>query len=157
MSGTDAEAMSGGLAFASFEGAGSASDLFGVVCIVNILSGACPVYAGLLTLVAPDFQMADSRQVLAVFGDVLIVLDQPVLERLLQGDSLVVGLRHAADCIHHEVEVVQIVQHRHVEERGEDTLFLVDANVDVVVVNAAVGQPVEQPHFDYFCSPVSFI
>ena len=101
--------------------------------------------------------MADSRQVLAVFGDVLLVLDELVLERLLQGDSLVAGLRQAADGIHHEVEVVQIVQHRHVEERGDGTLFLVDADVDVVVVNAAVGQPVEQPHFDYFCSPDSFI
>ena len=35
VSGTDAEAMSGGLAFAGFEGAGSASDLFGVVRIVT--------------------------------------------------------------------------------------------------------------------------
>jgi len=35
VSGTDAEAMSGGLVFAGFEGAGPASDLCGVVRIVN--------------------------------------------------------------------------------------------------------------------------
>ena len=40
VSGTDAEAMSGGLAFAGFEGTGSASDLFRVVRIVNIFSDA---------------------------------------------------------------------------------------------------------------------
>jgi hypothetical protein len=50
------EAMSGGLAFAGFEGAGLASDLFGVVRIVNILSGVCSVYAGLPALVALHFQ-----------------------------------------------------------------------------------------------------
>jgi hypothetical protein len=36
--------MSGGLAFASFAGAGLASDLFGVVGIVKILSGTCTVF-----------------------------------------------------------------------------------------------------------------
>ena len=149
--------MSGGLVFAGFEGADSASDLFGVVRIVNILSDACLVYAGLLALVAPHFQMTDFLQVLAAFVDALLVLDQLVLELPLQGDSLVAGLRHSADCIHHEVKVVQIVQYCHVEERGEGTLFLVDANVDVVVVSAVVGQPVERLHLNYFCSPVSFI
>ena len=97
--------------------------------------------------------MADSQQVLAGFVDVLLVFDQLVLERLLQGDFLVAGPRQAADGIHHEVEVVQIVQHRHIEECGDGTLFLVDADVDVVMVNAAVGQPVERPHFDYFAPP----
>ena len=64
---------------------------------------------------------------------------------LLQVDALVAGLRQAVDGIHHEVEAVQIVQHRHVEGRGDGALFLVAADVDVVVVGAAVGQPVDQP------------
>jgi hypothetical protein len=49
--------------------------------------------------------------------------------------------------------VVPIVQHRHVEELGDGTLFLVDADVDFVVVSAAAGQPLEQHHFDAICSP----
>jgi hypothetical protein len=36
------------------------------------------------------------------------------------------------------VEAVQIVQHRPVERRGDGVLFLVTAEVDVVVVGAAV-------------------
>jgi len=36
-----------------------------------------------------------------------------------------------------------IVQHRHVEGCGDGALFLVTADVDVVVVGAAVGQPVD--------------
>src|ERR1035441_7035822 len=43
VSGTDAEAMSGGLAFGGFEGAGSVSGLIGVVRIVNTLSGVFPL------------------------------------------------------------------------------------------------------------------
>jgi hypothetical protein len=35
---TDADAISGGFAYAGFDGTGSASDLFGVIRIVNILS-----------------------------------------------------------------------------------------------------------------------
>ena len=57
----------------------------------------------------PDF-----RQVLAVFVYVLFVRHKLVLELLLQVDALVAGLRQAVDGVHHEVEAVQIVQHRHV-------------------------------------------
>ena len=58
---------------------------------------------------------------------------------------LLPDLRQAVDGVHHEVEAVQIVQHRHVEGRGDGALFLVAADVDVVVVGAAVCQPVDQP------------
>jgi hypothetical protein len=43
------------------------------------------------------------------------------------------------------VEAVQIVQDRHIEGRRDGALFLVAADVDIVVVRAAVGQPVDQP------------
>ena len=77
--------------------------------------------------------------------DVLLVLDQLVLELLLQIDALVAGLRQTVDGIHHEMEAVQFVQHRHVERRGDGAFFLVAAHVDVVVIGASVGQPVDQP------------
>jgi hypothetical protein len=47
--------------------------------------------------------MADFRQILAVFVDTLLALDQLVLELLLQADAIVVGLRQAVDDVHHEV------------------------------------------------------
>ena len=43
------------------------------------------------------------------------------------------------------MEAVQIVQHRRVERRSNGALFLVAADVDVVVVSTAVNQPMDQP------------
>ena len=54
-------------------------------------------------------------------------------------------LRHAIDHVLHQVEAVEIVQHDHVEGRRGGALFLVPANVQVAVVRAAVGEPVDQP------------
>ncbi len=75
--------------------------------------------------------------------DILLVLDKFVLELLFQVDALVAGLRQAVDGVHYKVEAVHIVQHRHVEGRGDGALFLVATDVDVVVVCAAVSQPVD--------------
>jgi hypothetical protein len=56
--------MAGGLAFAGVEGAGPASDLLGVVGTVKILSGACPIYAGLPALVTPHFRQGQGFQII---------------------------------------------------------------------------------------------
>ena len=77
--------------------------------------------------------------------DVGLVVNQLVFELLLQVDALVSGLREAVDGVHHEMEAVQFVHHRHVEGRGDGAFFLVAADVDVVVVGAAVCQPMDQP------------
>ena len=86
---------------------------------------------GVAPLPVPDF-----GHVLAVLVDVLLVLDKLILELLLQVDALVAGLRQAVDAVHHQVETVQIVQHRHVEGRGDGTFFLVAADVEIAVVGA---------------------
>jgi hypothetical protein len=62
--GTGTEAMVGTFAVAGVEGAGPASDLLGVVGTVNILSGACPIYAGLPTLVTPHFRQGHGFQII---------------------------------------------------------------------------------------------
>jgi hypothetical protein len=54
VSGTDAEAMSGGFVVASFAGAGLVSDLSRVVGIVKIFSGAGAIHAGLPALEFKD-------------------------------------------------------------------------------------------------------
>src|ERR1700732_3101335 len=54
--------------------------------------------------------VADFRQVLAAFVDVLLVLDQLVLELLLQVDALVTSLRQAVDGVHHKVKAIEVVQ-----------------------------------------------
>ena len=53
--------------------------------------------------------------------------------------------RHAVDHVHHEVEAVEVVEHHHVERRRGGALLLVAAHVEVVVVGAPVGEPVDQP------------
>ena len=52
---------------------------------------------------------------------------------------------HPVDHVHDQVEPVEVVQHHHVERRGRGALLVVAADVDVVVVGPAVGQPVDQP------------
>ena len=44
-----------------------------------------------------------------------------------------------------EVEAVEVVEHDHVERRRGRALLLVAAHVEVVVVRAPVGEPVDQP------------
>ena len=77
--------------------------------------------------------------------DVLLMLDQLVLELLFQVNPLIAGLWEPIDDVHHKMEAVQIVQHGHVEWCGDGALFLVAADVDVVVVGAAINQAMNQP------------
>jgi hypothetical protein len=59
--------------------------------------------------------------------------------------SISLSRRHAVDDVADQVEAVEVVQHRHVEGRGGGALLLVAAHVQVAVVGAPVGQPVDQP------------
>ena len=43
------------------------------------------------------------------------------------------------------MKAVEIVQHRHVEGRGDRAFILVAAHVDVVVVRATICQTMDQP------------
>src|ERR1039458_6052005 len=89
--------------------------------------------------------IANFGQVLAELFDVLLVLDELVLKLLLEIDAPVARLWQAINGGHDEVEAIQIIQHRHVEGRGDGPFFLVTADVQVLVVGAAVGQSVDQP------------
>ncbi len=51
----------------------------------------------------------------------------------------------AVDHVHDQVEAVEVVEHDHVERRRRRALLLVAADVDVRVVRAPVGEPVDQP------------
>lgn len=75
----------------------------------------------------------------------MLVLDQFVLELLLEVYAFFAHLRHTINHVHYEVEPIQVVEYRHVERRGDRALFFVSADVDVLVVGAAVGQPVDRP------------
>ena len=53
--------------------------------------------------------------------------------------------RHPVDHIHDEVVAIHVVEHQNVEGSRGRPLFLVAADVEVRVVGAPVGQPVNQP------------
>ena len=67
------------------------------------------------------------------------MLDKLILELLLQINALVAGLWQAVDDVHHEVKAIQIIQHRHIERRGNGALFLVAADMDILVVGPTIS------------------
>jgi len=56
--------------------------------------------------------------------DIAFVLDQFIAQLLLQINAPAAGLRQTIDGVHHQMEAVQIVQHRHVERGGDRPLLL---------------------------------
>ena len=78
-----------------------------------------------------------------VFFNVDFVLDQLFLKFPFDREASATGLGQTIDRIHCEVKAVEIVQHRHIERRGDRTLLLVTAHVNIVVIGPAVGQSVD--------------
>src|SRR5581483_5862412 len=89
--------------------------------------------------------VADLRHVLAALANILLMLHEFVAQELLEVRA---GPLQARDTIHHvarQVIAVEIVQYRHVKRRGRGSLFLVTADVHVVVIVPAIREPVNQP------------
>ena len=64
---------------------------------------------------------------------------------LLDVSGLRSDLRQAIDRVHHQVEAVHVVEDRHVERRRDRPLFLVAADVQVVVIRSPIGEAMDQP------------
>ena len=90
-------------------------------------------------------QSRDLRVVLPVLARVRAGAQARVVHLLPQRAGRVGEPGHTVDHVDHEVEAVEVVQHHHVERRRRRALLLVAAHVEVVVVRAAVGEPVDQP------------
>ena len=54
-------------------------------------------------------------------------------------------LRHAVDHVHHQMKPVKVIEHDHVEWRGGRALLFVATHMQIMMVGAPVGQPVNQP------------
>ena len=96
----------------------------------------------LLRSVLIPFPVPDLRQVLIVFVDVLIVLDELVMDHLLQVGPLGAQLRQAIHHILHQVEPVQFVLYPDVKSRRDRALFHIAPDVQVAV-GPAVGQAMD--------------
>ena len=86
----------------------------------------------------------DLGHVVAVAGDVLLVLDQLVAESLLGISGHIAELRHPVDHVRRQMKPVEVVADDHVEGGRRRPFLLLAADMDVAVVGAAVGQPVDQ-------------
>ena len=78
-------------------------------------------------------------------GDVLLMVDEFVMDRLFGVSGPRAQLRHAIDDIVHQVETIQIVQYAHVKRRRRCAFFLVATHVNIVVVRPPVSQTVNEP------------
>ena len=72
-----------------------------------------------------------------------LVLDQFVANGLLGVSGLGAKLRQAINHVGDEMKAVQVVHHHHVEGSRGRAFFLVTARVQVLVVGAAIRQPVD--------------
>ena len=94
---------------------------------------------------SPARSSGDLGIVLAVLARVRTRAQARVDHLLAQRRRGVAERRDAVDHVDHEVEAVEVVQHHHVERRRRRALLLVAAHVQVGVVRAPVGEPVDQP------------
>ena len=74
-----------------------------------------------------------------VLVDVQLVLDELVLGHLLQIGTFGAEMRQAIHHVLDQMETIEIVLHAHVKRRCDRALFLVAANVEVLV-GAPIGQ-----------------
>src|SRR5690606_32067102 len=89
--------------------------------------------------------VADLGRVLAVLVRVDAGVEATVPQAVGQATGALEQPRHPLEHVEGEVEPVEVVASDHVERRAGRPLLLVTADVEVVVVVAAVGQAVDEP------------
>src|SRR6202008_4331214 len=83
--------------------------------------------------------------VVAVLANIIPVIDEFVAEKLFEMRADALKARNAVDNIAGEMKAVEVVQNGHVERRCRGALFLVAADMKILVIGAAISQPVNQP------------
>src|SRR5438128_1683709 len=83
---------------------------------------------GITELVRP-FPVFDLGHVVAVFGDVLLMIDQLIAQGLVRAGGATTKLGHAIDYIEREIKAIDIVQHAHIERSRRSAFFLIAAHM----------------------------
>ena len=86
------------------------------------------------------FPVPHFRQVLAVFVNVLLVLNQLVLHHLFEIGPFRAQIWQAIDYVLNQMKAIQIILYSHVESGRNGALFVIASNMDVAV-GATIGQP----------------
>ena len=74
--------------------------------------------------------------------DVLLVFNEFIVNNLLHMSLFVLKARDAIKHIICQAEAIYLIQHYHIKWRSGRSLFLIAANMKIVVVRAAVGEAV---------------
>jgi len=88
--------------------------------------------------------MKDFGHVLSVFIDIVFVFDELIADDLFEIVAFGADMGHSIDDVLYQVEAIDLILDAHVEGRGDGALFLVAADVHMVV-GPAVGQSMNQP------------
>src|ERR1043165_6054451 len=89
----------------------------------------------------PPFPISDLRQVLAVFVDVVFMVNQFVTQGLFGVRRPRPQAGHAVNHIPHHMKSVQIIEHHHVKGGGCGALFFVTPHVQIPMIGPAISQP----------------
>src|SRR4051794_33921113 len=88
---------------------------------------------------------ADRRIVFTMIAGVAASSEPGVFHVLPQRSEPAAEAGHPIDDVHHQMKSVEVVEHHHVERCRRGALFLVTAYVNVVMIGARVGQPMDEP------------
>src|SRR5438132_7388706 len=89
--------------------------------------------------------VADLWQIIPILGDVFLMFNEFIADRLLHISSDVSKFRHTVDDISYQVEAVQIVPDDHVERSRRCALFFVPSNVKIPMVGSPIGETMNEP------------
>src|SRR6266480_2786217 len=115
-----------------------------VVHAALLAAGTRIEYKDFHGLIGP-LPIPDFRQVVSMFADVLLVLNELVAQELFEMCAHALQARDPVDYIACEVKSIQIVQDCHIEGSRRRALFLISADVEVVMIGAPISQAVNQP------------
>src|SRR3982074_3157161 len=102
------------------------------------VSGASPCYRARRWVCVPA-PVTHQRHVFAIAGDVLAMLDQPVLHLFLEVIAATGELRQTIDDVLDKVEAIHIVQYCHIEWGRDRAFLLASAHTHVAGVLPAAG------------------
>ena len=87
-------------------------------------TSAEPASPGNGKLPSPILTTPSASCILTVLADVLAVLDELVAQRLPEVPRTSLKLRQPIYCILREMKAIHVIQHRHIERRGDSPLLL---------------------------------
>ena len=87
--------------------------------------------------------VANLGQIHTVVADILAMLHQLILHLLDEVCAAIAQLRQTAHRVDDQIKPVDVVEYPHIEGRGDGTLLLVAADMEIFVV-AAIGQLMDE-------------